>query len=66
MKLYEVPRNSWVVFKYDPAPMFFDHIDGMYSCCYDTEGNLYHMSAMEEVALSDSSREPPGYHVTRF
>ncbi len=51
MKLYELPRNSYFVFPDDNTKQVFrlDHIDGMYSMCYDMQDNLYHIAAFEEI-----------------
>lgn len=50
MKLYNVPKNSTIVLK-DGLELNFYHIDGMYSVCTDNEGNVYHISASEEVEV---------------
>ena len=46
MKLYEVPRNSWI--KFDSDLYLFHKIDGMYSVCY-YQGQIVHLSASAEV-----------------
>lgn len=46
-KLFELPRNSY--FNLGGIEYFLDHIDGMFSCCYDNEGRLFHISAFCEV-----------------
>ena len=65
MKLYQVPRRTWIRIKDDDdatAPpgarlvkareeIFFDHLDGMYSFCKDKEGNVVHMHGGTEVEL---------------
>jgi len=48
MMLYDVPRNSMIVLK-DGLELKFHHLDGMYSVCTDEHGNVYHISASEEV-----------------
>lgn len=51
MKLYEVPRRTWVK-SIEPDcndTFFFDHLDGMYSFCHDKEGNVCHYAAYMEV-----------------
>jgi len=62
MKLYDLPRNTY--FKCDNGsllnhpnnPVFLlDHIDGMYSVCYDKDSNVYHFAAWTEVTPVDSS-----------
>ena len=50
MKLYNVPKNSTIVLKLG-IELKFHHIDGMYSVCTDEEGNVYHISAWEEVEV---------------
>ena len=63
MKLYQVPRNTWVI----PTeatiappgarqvsigePVFFRHVDGLYSSCEDSHGKLVHLPAWQEVAI---------------
>lgn len=51
MKLYDVPRNTWVKsIEPDNTDVFkFHHIDGMYSFCNDKEGNICHYAAWMEV-----------------
>jgi hypothetical protein len=46
MKLYEVPRNSWV--KFNDELYLFHKIDGMYSVCY-RQGQVVHLAAWSEV-----------------
>lgn len=50
MKLYTVPKNSTIVLK-EGIELKFHHVDGMYSVCTDEEGNVYHISASEEVEV---------------
>jgi len=50
MKLYNVPRNSTIVLN-DGLELKFHHIDGMYSVCTDEAGDIYHISASEEVEV---------------
>lgn len=64
MKLYEVPHKTNVklisennitppvslpLFKDDI--IFFDHLDGMYSYCKDSLGNIVHLGAFTEVEI---------------
>lgn len=49
MKLYEVPRNSKIVF--DGEEFFFHHIDGMYSFCTDKDNNIVHLAAWTDVEV---------------
>jgi hypothetical protein len=46
MKLYEVPRNSWI--KFEGELYLFHKIDGMYSVCY-CQGQVVHLAAWREV-----------------
>ena len=72
MKLFKVPRGSWVKVGDDDgdtkvppsAPVidhgqvvFFDHLDGMYSYCKDQEGNVVHLAAWAEVEIVDNPKE---------
>jgi hypothetical protein len=50
MKLYNVPRNSRIVLS-NGAVLLFHHIDGMYSVCTDENGDIFHISATEEVTI---------------
>ena len=66
MKLYEVPRKTWVrsVTNVDVPPgappiahheeIFFDHIDGMYSFCKNKDGEIVHMPAWQEVDICEA------------
>lgn len=67
MKLYNVPRESFVKVLEDVhvppgAPaikkgdiVFFDHIDGMYSFCFDkTKTQVLHLAAFTEVELIEN------------
>lgn len=44
-KLYEIPEKSKLYF--DDIVIIFDHLDGMYSYCYqeDTETEIFHIKA---------------------
>lgn len=65
MKLYDVPRKTWVIplddVKVPPSapnvsvcePIFFDHIDGMYSYCKNIHGQVVHMAAWTEVTITE-------------
>jgi antirestriction protein len=69
MKLYDVPRNSKIrVLQEQQGPpgvegfiegetLIFHHIDGMYSVCTDETGDIYHISASEEVEIKEQSNE---------
>ena len=66
MKLYNVPRDTWVrvVEPELPPPsgaaatagqrIKFGHIDGMYSFCHDADGNIVHLKAWTEVEICTS------------
>lgn len=49
MKLYEVPPQSYIKLVPDGDLFFFDHVDGMYSLCYDKDKNRLHLSASTEI-----------------
>lgn len=57
MKLYEVPRKSWIKVIPEGPILFFDHIDGMYSYCLDKyenkTGRVVHIAAWTEVEIID-------------
>ena len=46
MKLYELPAKSnfKVVDAYPNEVFFLEHLDGMYSVCYNSQGDLIHLS----------------------
>jgi len=50
MKLYNVPRQSYIRRQPDGECLFFDHVDGMYSFC-KLGGNVVHFFAGEEVEI---------------
>ncbi len=62
-KLYDIPDNTKIrVIKSTITPPFgnpseigqeltFIHIDGMYSLCYDKDGNIIHLAAWTEVEI---------------
>lgn len=66
LKLYEVPRNSWVIPTENTAtppgarrvsigePVFFKHCDGMYSFCKDIHGEVVHLPAWQEVSITEA------------
>lgn len=63
MKLYDVPRNTNIrlvgdvstppgsMFLVDSTVLQFKHIDGMYSYCVDSQGNIVHPAAYSEVEI---------------
>ena len=63
MKLYEVPRNTYVKVLEAEAPppgalaidveqiVYFSHIDGMYSFCETKDGDIVHLKAWTEVEI---------------
>jgi hypothetical protein len=53
MKLYEVPRNTPVVYTSADGHKYildFKHVDGMYSLCF-YKGEPFHLSASAEVEI---------------
>lgn len=52
MKLYELPRNTYFSIEDDPQQKvyFFEHIDGMYSVCYNND-ELFHLAAWTDVQI---------------
>lgn len=50
-KLYEIPRHTRI--KVGDARLMFERIDGMYSICYDADGNTIHLAAWTEVELDE-------------
>ena len=71
MKLYKVPNNTYVrALKDEKAPpesrsvkeaevVMFHHIDGMYSYCHDSQGNVVHLPAWAEVEIVKNVNIPP-------
>ena len=53
MKLYELPRNTYFTLQEDAKQQIylFEHIDGMYSVCYDLNDNLIHIAAWTDVQI---------------
>jgi hypothetical protein len=53
MKLYELHRNNYFVIENDPSQevFLFDHIDGMYSVCYDLNKNTINFAAWTPVNI---------------
>lgn len=53
MKLYELPRFTYFYLKDDESKseFFFDHIDGMYSVCFNKFQDLVHIAAYAEVEI---------------
>lgn len=61
IKLFNVPRNTWIKVydegtgELDDYPIFFHHVDGMYSLCSTEEeikeGNTVHLAAWTEVVV---------------
>ena len=51
-KLYQVKPKTVVQVNVDDVAYgtyLFDHIDGMYSLCYDEHKNIHHLAAWTEV-----------------
>lgn len=57
MKLYDVPRNTWVIL--GGKPVFLYSIDGMYSLCRTEEGRTFHPAAWSEVEVMNPQPEKP-------
>jgi hypothetical protein len=67
MKLYEVPRNSKIRVLDDIATppcstdiseqevLIFNKIDGMYSHCHNSKGDVVHLAAWSEVEIIDET-----------
>lgn len=55
MKLYELNKGDY--FKLNDVELRFDHVDGMYSVCYDIAGHVYHIAAFAEVEKCGDSLE---------
>lgn len=70
MKLYDVPRNTWVRIisdnKNPPAAketvegdvVKLHNIDGMYSYCTNKQGQVVHLVAWAEVEIADELLTP--------
>ena len=56
MKLYQVPRNTKIKLN-DGVILLFHHIDGMYSVCTDENGDIFHISANEEVIIKEPNEK---------
>jgi hypothetical protein len=59
MKLYNVPRKTYIHFKEDDIDevLFFDHVDGAYSLCYTPTNQPVHLAAWVEVEVLDEKPE---------
>ena len=53
MKLYNVPRNSYILLPDTGEQFFFHHLDGMYSYCSNANKEIVHLSASTEVEVLD-------------
>ena len=48
--LYKLKRGQYFKIECDPRTFMFDHIDGMYSVCYEKDTtNIFHIGASVEV-----------------
>ena len=68
-KLYELKRgDKFIIHDEDSHPpahrqfidgevITFDHIDGMYSLCFDSNGDYVHVRAWEEVELVEGTQD---------
>ena len=71
MKLMDCPQNTWVrVVQNDNVPIasppiiedeliWFGHLDGMYSYCKNTNGNVVHLQAWAEVYVDEDAIDMP-------
>ena len=73
MKLYNVPRNTWVrtvpglpgkdvppgapTIEYGER-IFFDHLDGMYSFCRKEDGTICHLAVWQDVMIDENQENP--------
>lgn len=57
MKLYEVPRNTWITVDFPEYKerLLFHRIDGAYSLCTDKDGYIYHLAAWTDVEVDNDS-----------
>jgi len=67
MKLYNVPRNSWITLKEDPKTpiytnpvengerIFFYNLDGAFSYCENENGDIVHIGASTEVEIDENA-----------
>ena len=49
MKLYNVPRGTWIRLPDLGEVIYFHHIDGMYSLCETADGKYVHVRATLDV-----------------
>lgn len=71
MKLYEAPMRCWVKPISDikvpiaspniqeDEPIWFSHIDGMYSYCINQDGELVHLVAWADVYVPEDMVDIP-------
>jgi hypothetical protein len=54
MKLYELTRDTYFTLPCEDNKEVYklDHLDGMYSVCYDQSGQLTHVFCSEEVIIN--------------
>lgn len=55
MKLYDVQRNTDIILRDDEGhelKLKFHHIDGAYSYCTDSHGNVVHIAAWADVEVA--------------
>ena len=55
MKLYEVERNKDIILRDDDGnelKLKFHRLDGMYSYCTDSQGNVVHVAAWTDVEMA--------------
>jgi len=55
MKLYDVPRNTYILVNNERIK--FHHIDGMYSLCFTSNHEICHICAWEEVEIDPNQED---------
>ena len=55
LKLYELPNNS--KFRVAGIILKLHHLDGMYSYCTDSNGNVHHIAGFQEVEPIEEDKE---------
>lgn len=71
MKLYDAPTKCWVIPISDikvpiaspiigtDEPIWFDHLDGMYSYCINQKGEIVHLVVWAEVYVPEEMIDIP-------
>lgn len=50
MKLYNVPRNTWIKLP-NGTEIFFKYLDGLYSYCKNENDDVVHINANADVEI---------------